>query len=131
MGQELGPRYYAKVGRLIGLLFSLVMISTVCTIHLYRVSETLDDLTRMFFSILGGDLLSLFVVGMVILRVDSRAAMTATAVTVFSVCGWLFVDTPLSRQLPPLVCPHMSPTTSGSAPSPICCSLMWPISRAF
>ena len=43
-----GPRHYAKVGRLVSLLFSVVMITTACTIHLYRVSETLDDLSRMF-----------------------------------------------------------------------------------
>ena len=96
-----GPRHYAKVGRLVSFLFSVVMITTACTIHLYRVSETLDDLSRMFLSILGGGLFSLFVVGMVTLRVDSRAALTATAVTVLSVGGWLFVDTPLGKQLFP------------------------------
>ncbi len=45
--------------------------------------------------------LQLFVVGMVTLRVDSRAALTATAVTVLSVGAWLFVDTPVGRQLLP------------------------------
>ena len=99
--KDRGPHHYAKVGRLVSLLFSVVMITTACTIHFYRVSETLDDLSRMFLSILGGGLFSLFVVGMVTLRVDSRAALTATAVTVLSVGGWLFVGTPLGKQLLP------------------------------
>ena len=99
--KDRGPRHYAKVGRLISLLFSVVMIATPCTIHVYRVSETLDDLSRMFLSILGGGLISLFVTGMVTPRVDSRAAMVATAVTVLSVSGWLFLDTPLGKQLLP------------------------------
>ncbi len=95
------PRHYAKVGRLISLLFSLVMITTACTIHFYRVSETLDDLSRMFLSILGGGLLSLFLLGVVTFRVDSRAAITATVVTVLSVGGWLFLDTHPGRELFP------------------------------
>lgn len=99
--KDRSPRHYAQAGRLVSLLFSVVMFTTACTIHLYRVSETLDDLSRMFLSILGGGLLSLFVVGMVTLRVDSRAALVATAVTVFSVGGWLFLDTPLGKQLLP------------------------------
>ena len=89
------------------LLFSVVMITTACTIHLYRVSETLDDLSRMFLSILGGGLFGLFVVGMVTLRVDCRAALTATAVTVLAVGAWLFVDTPVGRQLLPGLSAHV------------------------
>ena len=43
----------------------------------------------------------MFVVGMATLRVDGRAALVATAVTVLSVGGWLFADTPLGHQLLP------------------------------
>ncbi len=75
--------------------------ATACTIHFYRVSETLDDLHRMFLSILGGGLLSLFLLGFVTFRVDSRAAIVATAITVLSVAGWLFLDTPVGRDLLP------------------------------
>ena len=95
------PIHYGKVGKLVSLLFSLVMITTACGIHFYRVSETLDDLQRMLLSVMGGGLLSLFLVGFVTLRVNSRAAMTATAVTVLSVAGWLFMDTPLGSGMFP------------------------------
>ncbi len=95
------PRHYAKVGRLVSLLFSVVMITAACAIHFYRVSETLDDLSRMFLSILGGGLVSLFLLGLITLRVDSRAAITATAATVLSVSGWLFLDTPTGGKLFP------------------------------
>ena len=105
--KDRSPRHYAQAGRLVSLLFSVVMITTAGTIHLYRVSETLDDLSRMFLSILGGGLLSLFVVGMVTLRVDSRAALVATAVTVLSVGGWLFLDNPLGKQLLPGLSAHV------------------------
>ena len=95
------PMHYGKVGKLVSLLFSLVMITTACGIHFYRVSETLDDLQRMLLSVMSGGLLSLFLVGFVTLRVNSRAAMMATFVTVLSVAGWLFMDTPLGRGLFP------------------------------
>ena len=95
------PIHYGKVGKLVSMLFSLVMITTACGIHFYRVSETLDDLQRMLLSVMGGGLLSLFLVGFVTLRVNSRAAMTATAVTVLSVAGWLLMDTPLGRGMFP------------------------------
>ena len=101
--KDRSPRHYAQTGRLVSLLFSVVMITTACTIHLYRVSETLDDLLRMFLSILGGGLLSLFLVGMVTLRDAGQPCvpLVATAVTVLSVGGWLFLDTPLGKQLLP------------------------------
>ncbi len=95
------PIHYGNVGKLVSLLFSLVMITTACGIHFYRVSETLDDLQRMLLSVMSGGLLSLFLVGFVTLRVNSRAAMMATFVTVLSVAGWLFMDTPLGRGLFP------------------------------
>ena len=99
--RDRNPHHYGTVGRVVSLLFSIVMITTACTIHFYRVSETLDDLHRMFLSILGGGLLSLFLLGFVTFRVDSRAAIVATAITVLSVAGWLFLDTPVGRDLLP------------------------------
>ena len=45
--------------------------------------------------------MSLFLLGLITLRVDSRAAITATATTVLSVSGWLFLDTPTGRELFP------------------------------
>lgn len=92
------PLHYGKVGKLVSLLFSVVMISMACGIHYYRVSETLDDLQRMLLSVVGGGLLSLFLVGFTTLRVDGRAAMGATGITVLSVTSWLFMDTSLGKE---------------------------------
>ena len=86
---------------------SINATAATVTNDFYRVSETLDDLSRMFLSILGGGLVSLFLLGIVTLRVDSRAAITATATTVFSVSGWLFLDTPAGRELFPSLSPAM------------------------
>jgi SSS family solute:Na+ symporter len=97
------PRHYGNVGKVVSLLFSIVMITTAFGIHYYRMSETLDDLQRLFLSILGGGLLSLFMVGFVTLRVDSRAAIVATATTLVSVIGWLFMTTRLGQQWFPSV----------------------------
>jgi SSS family solute:Na+ symporter len=92
------PGHYGNVGKLASAVFSIVMITTACGVHFYRVSETLDDLQRMLLSILGGGLLSLFLLGFVTLRVDSRAAIVATSTTVMSVAGWLLMDTPFAKQ---------------------------------
>ena len=91
-------RHYAKVGRLVSLAFSVLMIGTACGIHFFRVSQTLDDLQRILLSILGGGLLSLFMLGFVTLRVDSRAAVIAMVTTVLSVIIWLLLETPAAKQ---------------------------------
>ncbi len=101
------PIHYGNVGKLVSLLFSVMMIATACGIHYYRVSETLDDLQRMLLSVMSGGLLSLFLLGFVTLRVDSRAALAATATTVLSVAGWLFMDTPLGKEWFPQVAAAM------------------------
>lgn len=95
------PRHYANVGKLVSLLFSAAMITIASGIHLFRASETLDDLQRTLLSVLGGGLLSLFLLGFVTLRVDSRAAFIATLTTIVSIGGWLFLDTPLGIHLFP------------------------------
>ncbi len=95
------PRHYANVGKLVSLLFSVAMITSACAIHYARASQTLDDLQRMLLSILGGGLLSLFLLGFVTLRVDSRAALIATVTTVVGVGGWLLMDTALGEKLFP------------------------------
>jgi SSS family solute:Na+ symporter len=92
------PRHYAHVGMLVSLLFSVVMITTACGIHYFRVSQTLDDLQRMLLSILGGGLLSLFLVGFVTVRVDSRAVMIATATTVVFVASWVLLGSPFGQR---------------------------------
>ena len=89
------PLHYGKVGRLISLLFSVVMITTACGIHYFRASERLDDLQRMILSIFTGGLISLFLLGFMTHRVDGRAAILATLATVLSVSSWLLMVSPL------------------------------------
>ena len=75
----------------------VVMIATALGIHAARSSEAVEDLQTMMLSILGGGLLSLFLLGFLTLRVDSHAACIATVLTVLSVAAWLLMDTPSAR----------------------------------
>jgi len=88
------PLHYGNVGKLVSLLFSVMMITTACGIHYFRASETLDDLQRMILSIFTGGLISLFLLGFMTHRVDGRAAILATVATVVSVSSWLLMASP-------------------------------------
>lgn len=90
-GRDAG--HYANVGKLVSLLFSVVMISTACAIHYARANEMLDDVQRMLLSVVSGGLLGLFLLGFVTRRVDSRAALVAVLTAVAFVVGWLVLDT--------------------------------------
>jgi len=91
------PVHYAVVGRLLSLVFSVVMIATALVIHCMRSAAAVEDLQTMMLSILGGGLLSLFLLGFLTRRVDSRAACIATVLTVLSVATWLLMDTSIMR----------------------------------
>ena len=97
------PQHYARIGKLVSLLFSVVMITTACGVHYFRASEALDDLQRALLSIVGGGLLSLFLVGFLTLRVGSRAAIIGTATTVLSTGLWLFMETPFAQEHCPAI----------------------------
>lgn len=100
-------RHYVKVGRWMSLAFGAVMIATGLLIHFTR-TQTLMDLQTLVVSILSGGLLGLFLTGFLTQRVDSRAALIATACTFAGVCLWLVVGSDtgvgifpgLSRVLP-------------------------------
>ena len=90
-------RHYAIVGKLVSLLFSVVMIATACAIYYARASQTLDDLQRMLLSVLSGGLLSLFLLGFLTRRVESMAALVAVGATVVCISGWLMIDFSMAR----------------------------------
>ena len=99
--KDRSPEHYAMVGRLLSLFFGLVMIATALGIHASRSSAAVEDLQTMMLSILGGGLLSLFLLGFLTRRVDSRAACIATILTVLSVMTWLLLETPMGRRALP------------------------------
>ena len=101
------PEHYAKVGKVISLLFSVVMISMACAIHFSREAEALDNLQRTLLSIVSGGLLSLFLVGFLTLRVESVAAIIATITTTLSIGGWLIMATPWAARVVPSVAQSM------------------------
>ena len=101
------PRHYAWVGKLVSLLFSVVMISMACAIHFSRESEALDNLQRTLLSIVSGGLLSLFLVGFLTLRVESLAAIIATVTTTLSIAGWLLMRTPWADKVLPSLAQKM------------------------
>lgn len=99
--KDRSPQHYANVGKLISLLFSVVMISLACGVHFLRASERLDDLQRTLLSVVSGGLLSLFLAGFLTRRIDSRAALVATVTTVVFVGGWLLMGTPVAQRIFP------------------------------
>ncbi|MBM3800756.1 MAG: sodium/solute symporter [Acidimicrobiia bacterium] len=89
-------RHYVLVGRWCSTAFGVVMLSVALIIY-YSSSSTLMDLQTLFFSILGGGLLGLFLLGFVTERVDNRSALIATICTFTAICVWLALDSPLGR----------------------------------
>lgn len=95
------PRHYAFAGRMFSLLFSVVMVASALAIHYSRQGKAIEDLQTMLISILGGGLLGLFLLGFFTRRVDSRAALIATVITVAGVATWLFLGGALGERLFP------------------------------
>ena len=92
VARDRSPQHYAYVGRLLSLAFGVIMIGTALVIHQYRAQEAMEDIQTLILSILGGGLLSLFLIGFLTVRVDSRAALIATLTTVTCVVCWLILD---------------------------------------
>jgi len=90
-------RHYVRTGRWFSVGFGGVMIGVALLIH-SGSSTTLLDLQTLFFSILGGGLLGLFLLGFMTVRVGSRSAGIATACTFLGISGWLVLDTALGRR---------------------------------
>jgi len=95
------------VGRLFSLLFSIIMIGSALAIHYSRQGKAIEDLQLMLLSILGGGLLGLFLLGFLTRRVDSRAALIATVITVVGVAVWLLLGSPLGASMFPTIAAYV------------------------
>ena len=93
-------QHYLKFGRWVSVGFAAIMIVVALFIHFTR-TQTLMDLQTLVFSIVSGGLLSIFLLGFLTVRVDSRAALIATLCTVSAVCLWLFADSEAGASLLP------------------------------
>ena len=100
MASDRSEAHYLKVGRWLSAVFGVIMISLALMIHLTR-SQALMDLQTLMFSIMGGGLLGLFLLGFLTCRVDSRVALIATVGTMLSVCIWVFADSETGQRLVP------------------------------
>ena len=100
MASDRSEVHYLKVGRWLSAVFGVIMISLALMIHLTR-SQALMDLQTLMFSIMGGGLLGLFLLGFLTCRVDSRVALIATVGTMLSVCIWVFADSETGQRLVP------------------------------
>ena len=89
-------RHYLRVGRAISCLLGAIMIGGALVVH-YTSTQTLQDLQVLIQSISGGGLLALTLLGMLTLRVDSRAAGIAVAVGAIIVLAWLTLDSAIGR----------------------------------
>ena len=95
-------RHYLVAGRAFSCLLGAVMIGGALLIH-HVSDQRLADLQIMIQSITGGGLLALTLLGMLTIRVDSRAAIISVAAGFLGVCLWLFADSPLGHDLLPEV----------------------------
>jgi len=89
--------HYMRAGRRISCVFGLIMIVGALIVH-YTNTQTLQDLQVLIQSLSGGGLLALTLLGMLTVRVDSRAAFIAIGTGSLIVCGWLFLDSAVGRQ---------------------------------
>lgn len=104
--KDRGEQHYARVGRLVSVAFGVIMIAIALTIHFMR-SQTMVDLQRTVIVIVGGGLLSLFLLGFLTTRANSRGALVATIVTACGVAVWLFLDSAVGKRLfPGVTMPH-------------------------
>ncbi|MGE4489434.1 MAG: sodium/solute symporter [Kiritimatiellales bacterium] len=95
-------RHYLRAGFGFTLLVSIVMIGFALLINSSN-STTLNDLQTYAYSIFGGGLLGLFLLGLLTKSVNSKAAAVATCITVSISCIWTFLATPYAAQLFPAV----------------------------
>jgi SSS family solute:Na+ symporter len=95
-------RHYLYAGRWFTFVFIIISLIVALIIHWIR-TDALVNIQQMFITILSGGLLGLFMLGFLTKRVDNKSAFIATAITVFSVCFWLFAKSSIGMALMPSV----------------------------
>jgi SSS family solute:Na+ symporter len=84
--------HYALVGRVLSLVFGMVMIGAAIGTHLLRAEQAIEDIQTKLLSICSGGPLGLFLLGFFTWRARGRAASIATALTVIGVVTWVTLD---------------------------------------
>jgi solute:Na+ symporter, SSS family len=95
-------RHYLRAGRWFTFIFIIISLTAALIIHWIR-TDALVNIQQMFITILSGGLLGLFMLGFLTKRVDNKSAFIATAITVVSVCFWLFAKSSWGIALMPSV----------------------------
>lgn len=93
-------RHYLRFGRWASLFFSVLMIVVALVIDYYR-TETLLEMQTIIYPIVGGGLVSLFLLGFFCTRVGNTAALIATFSTLFLIIAWVLLDTDAGRNALP------------------------------
>jgi SSS family solute:Na+ symporter len=87
-------RHYLLVGRWFTFIYTLLAVVIALVIHWTR-TDALINIQQILITLLSGGMLGLFMLGFLTKRVDSLSAFVATAITVVSVCVWMFARSPL------------------------------------
>ena len=96
-------QHYLRVGRVISVVFSIIMVGVAMAVHKLR-TDTLMDVQTLVYPVVTAGLLSLFLLGFLTVRVGSTAALCSTVATVALVGAWVYLTTDQgSRQFPTLV----------------------------
>ena len=96
-------RHYLTAGRWFSVMFAVIMITTALVIH-YTNTTTLNDIQNYAYSILGGGLLGLFLLGLLTRRIDSTVAACVTVITFMISCLWVFFTGSYAQERYPEIC---------------------------
>lgn len=93
-------RHYLLMGRWFTFIYTVLTVVIALIIHQTR-TDALVNIQQILITLLSGGMLGLFMLGFLTRRVDSLSAFVATAITVASVCVWMFARSPLGARLLP------------------------------
>lgn len=83
--------HYLTASRWVSAVFGVVMIGLALLIYYIR-TMTIQDLNTLIQSIFSCGIFGLFMLGILTKRVENRAALSCSLVTLAIVVGWLFID---------------------------------------
>lgn len=84
-------RHYVFVGRVICIVFGVIMIGLALVIHCCRVT-TIVEAQQVFNIVCGSGLLGLFLLGFATKTANNKGAIAGIVLTIFGVIIWLVLD---------------------------------------
>lgn len=90
-------KHYLAAGRWFSVMFAVIMVSTALFIH-FAKTTTLNDIQNYAYSIFGGGLLGLFMLGLLTRSVSSTSAAAATIITFTISSCWVFFGSPIAQE---------------------------------